>query len=128
MPCAKGMTCPNRSGSTSTADGFASIDGELIAARTGEQRTDSVPAASRRRAGSEHPYLFAWKPPAPGWSRGHHRVDYAVSPRPSGPTPRLFRDWILPRPNSQIFLYSHAKHAPGANRKPAVAGIASTIA
>jgi len=40
---------------------FASIDGELIAARTGEQRTDSVPAASRRRAGSEHPYLFAWK-------------------------------------------------------------------
>ena len=30
-------------------DGFASIDGELIAARPGEQRTGSVPAAHRQR-------------------------------------------------------------------------------
>jgi hypothetical protein len=57
------------------------------------------------------PYLFAWKTPA-GVERGHHRVDYAVSPRPSGPTRRLFRDWILPRPNSQIFFGTPTPNTP----------------
>ena len=43
-------------------DGFAGIDGELIAARTGEQRTDSVPAGAPGRP----PYLFAQESPRPG--------------------------------------------------------------
>jgi hypothetical protein len=51
-------------------DGFASIDGELIAARTGEQRTDSVPAASGGAPAANTPYFSRGKPP-PGWSGGH---------------------------------------------------------
>jgi len=44
-------------------DGFASIDGELIAARTGEQRTGSVPAARRQRhpLGIMYEVQILWK-------------------------------------------------------------------
>jgi hypothetical protein len=44
-------------------DGFASIDGELIAARTGEQRTGSVPAARRQRQplGIMYEVQILWK-------------------------------------------------------------------